>query len=616
MPFFERLRSISRSHRVGAGSILFGVLATYYGLAIVSSPTGPAIAAHSWTVATRGLVGLKTPTVEEMEPVDQARFWLGKIKSLDSQDPEVLCGAAWILSEPNPRHIHRKLKRPSFPFDQTSAGLVPPVIFDEEAIRRAEKEFETLCQGTRLDLVVRATSLQPENQEVWRARARLLSRSGIFAGNESSRSDHWFAALSEGARHDPENSLYDLMVAVQRFRQGARLDFAQEHVELQIHDDAKFQDGLRHLEAVLARTHLQFGCDRFLWCWKFVSQADDVRADPVKALAGLTMSVQEPFLLREITQWQAARAHLVAEQKDLKQAAKILSETRKIVDQCAVREGNDVILATIRPVVLRSVLGTQVFFGERYPGIFTPAELEAIRREQQSVMDVEKLLLKRTDLPAQTPEGLEKGVGTSLGVLASHVPASLAPLLVLCGAAWGIGKAFGRRASPNPVASIAWWQIALLWGVALASTVATAFALTFFSRSGVTAGHLGVLRDVPMERLRRVAVALVTWANFPLEWLLPVEVLAGLALWRWGSSRLSRRQQELAEPRPTLRHRIVGFARDGARCLWPVAALGLAFHLLFLPTLIRMIEARDRDYPLQLEPQTRWNEVDQRLKSP
>lgn len=604
MPFFKRLRPILRSDR--AVAIFLVALVAYYGFGIAHSRAGRGIAFHSWFAAARSLVGLKTLSVAEMEPVDQARYWLARVESVETQDAERLCGAAVMLDQPLLGYFNRKLRRRREVFGGEFAALIPPVELDEEAIRRSEEEFETLCGKSVLELISRATSLQPENRELWRARALFTFRMTPRSADWRPRTDTWPAVLSEGARHDPENGLYDLIAAVQCFRGSARLDLQQPEIELQVRDEAAFREGVEHLDAALARSHLQLGDGRRRWAWQFVSQAGDARVDTVASLGLAGSNVREMYLFREFVRWQQARARRAAEQGAFSEAAGILADTRRLVDRYAVRDGNDLAMATTHPILLQVVLATQESFAERYPDTLSKEQLDLVREERKTTIAAQEKLAKGPRLE-QPPLNLDSGVMTALGVLAWFAPRALLPSLVLAGGLFLLRSLRAREGTPGRVPRFAWRRMAGCWFAGLILSLAAAFAVTCFpaGESSPTGPH--VVWELVENRYGRSASALLTWVNWPLEWILPLLMLVSLGFWIVVRRNLVREEDG---SHGVVRNGTLWFLRDSVRCLWPVCALLLLLHLLFLPTLVQKSEARYRDWSAWQEPAVRWEAWD------
>lgn len=606
MPFFERLRPIFRSDR--AIAILLVALVSYYGLEIARSGVGPGIAVHSWRAAVRSLVGLKTLSVAEMEPVDQARYWLARVESVGSKEAELMCGAAILLDQPLPGYFNRKLRRRREVFGGEFAALIPPVELDEEAIRRSKDEFETLCGDSVLKLISQATALQPENRELWRARALLTFRTTPFSADWRPRTDTWPAVLSEGARHDPENGLYDLIAAVQCFRGSARLDLQQPEIELQVRDEAAFREGVEHLDAALARPHLQLGDGRRRWVWQFVSRAGDARVDAVASLGLAGSNVREMYLFREFVRWQQARARRAAEQGTLPEAARILADTRRLIDRYAVRDGNNLAMATTHPILLQVVLATQEWFADQYPDTLSKEQLDAVREERRTTIAAQEKLVKGPPLE-EPPFNLDSGVMTTLGVLAWFAPRALLPSLVLAGGLFLLRSLRVREGTSGRVPPFAWRRMAGCWFAGLILSLAAAFAVAWFpaGESPPTGPH--VVWQLVENRYGRSASALLTWVNWPLEWILPLLMLASLGFWIVVRRNLVR--EEAAHG--VVRNGTPWFLRDSVRCLWPVCALLLLLHLLFLPTLVQKSEARSRDWSAWQEPAVRWEAWDRAI---
>lgn len=162
-------------------------------------------------------VGLDRRPLAEQDPVDQARFWLHELKRLPAT-ADALAGAAWMLDAPQPGYLQRYIVMgnpipglPSFP----TGGL------DHAAIERALGEFEERCDGPCVARITEATDLEPEDPDLWRARALLLWGNPTFSSRTTARRQDWAAILETCAAHDPDNALYDYLAALAHWSESA-----------------------------------------------------------------------------------------------------------------------------------------------------------------------------------------------------------------------------------------------------------------------------------------------------------------------------------------------------------------------------------------------------------
>ncbi len=182
--------------------------------------------------------------IYEWAPDEQSAYWLAETKRIVANHPDsadIAMGAAWVLDAPGSGRFSR----------------FPSLTSDDEE-QQADR-FEAACREQCLALAERATTLEPANVLWWRMRAVLLFRNP----NWVQRTPNWRPVLEECAKHDPDNALYDYLIAVQLFQSNATIAWQSEGQavlpNLHINDEERFADGVASLQRAQEKKFVSFG---------------------------------------------------------------------------------------------------------------------------------------------------------------------------------------------------------------------------------------------------------------------------------------------------------------------------------------------------------------------
>ena len=159
-----------------------------------------------------GGMGAKATPLSFRNPEVQADFWLkeaDRILAENPHDAQFALGAAWLLDSPSVNYISR------FMDSEGRNQLVPNfagVKLDRNRIAGAENAHEAKCRDRLLDLAKKAAELAPQEPLYWRSRALLASQMGLYS-QKAIRVTHPLPIWEECAKHDPDNALYDYLIA-------------------------------------------------------------------------------------------------------------------------------------------------------------------------------------------------------------------------------------------------------------------------------------------------------------------------------------------------------------------------------------------------------------------
>jgi hypothetical protein len=249
-PFWPYVTSIGLLLLLLAGAIrLVSVLST--------TECGYEFIRLQWRGATVGWLGLGHVSVDSLDPSAQADFWLDKAEQVPRDNratADVFAGAAWVFDSPGIGFMQTYVKptQPIPGFPQTGLTL------DEPSMKAAAESFESKCRERCLWFARRATELDPADVRWWRMRALLQ-----FDGEDRSPRDNaWLDVLDECLRHDPENALYDYLVALQLWTESADYKMPEtlkSEMRLIVKRPELFQQGVDRFEQGQQRPYLAIG---------------------------------------------------------------------------------------------------------------------------------------------------------------------------------------------------------------------------------------------------------------------------------------------------------------------------------------------------------------------
>jgi hypothetical protein len=239
-PGSKRLRDWRRIALFVAVVLLIGLAIRLTWTASLTQTGWETLAGHARD-ATLGWC-LEQRTLGELTPAEQAEFWLAEVDRVLAENPaspDLLIGAALVLHEPT--------------------GGWPTIRPGESSEQRAEfrRQYSARCAKRCLELAERATKSWPEDPRCWRLRAWTLFDfpepvGSLYEDYDSPwtfRDAQWRSVLEECIRHDPDNALYDYLIAEHLFRSShtAAVGDPQE-TRFHVSDPARYAEAQRWFE--------------------------------------------------------------------------------------------------------------------------------------------------------------------------------------------------------------------------------------------------------------------------------------------------------------------------------------------------------------------------------
>ncbi|REK11163.1 MAG: hypothetical protein DWQ37_14615 [Planctomycetota bacterium] len=222
--------------------VIVAVLAVRLGLTAARLDTAPGVLAVMLQDSTVGWLGWGHQRLIDAPAGRQADYWLDESERIlaEHHTSEMARGAAWMLDSPGPGFLKRHLRATTLP--------VIPVDSDREAVAAERELFSSKASGECLALAELATQLAPGDPKAWRTRALLQ-----FTPETVPRDKAWRAALEEGVRHDPENALYDYLIAAHLWTLSTGLAETDADIVVTVDDREQADEALALFEAGLTK---------------------------------------------------------------------------------------------------------------------------------------------------------------------------------------------------------------------------------------------------------------------------------------------------------------------------------------------------------------------------
>lgn len=419
-----------------------------------------------WRDATVDWFFGKYEPVSNREPTDQADFWLRETERLVAANPqsaEIAMGAALLLDTPGPGFVSRYMKIVQF-----APGMQYPEL-DYEAIDLALDQFHEKADRQCLALAARATQLEPENVRWWRLRALLHFPNDIMGSDRTPRNPAWSRVLNECARHDPDNAIYDYLAASHLWHESAEIDWEYDPPRLAIDDPRRFSQGVARFEGGLKK-----GC---------FTVERDTETRPVMAILAHSrlpctelheiidsraITLRRPFLLRELSRWQSARAHARVRAGDPAGALALLRQAVQLGEQYVASNelaAFDLITCAVRTADCAALRN----FAEKHPNQLSEAEREQIKSQSLASRTDNKVLTNATQRVAAQRTG-QRGFSSIAAMTVWGVTLSAAVLLfVVSGLAWIAARSLEKQKRQEQ-RRLGPWRHAIAWVVGFGLT--------------------------------------------------------------------------------------------------------------------------------------------------
>lgn len=415
-----------------------------------------------WTDVAASLAGIKRTELTDKEPEVQARFWLNEVAKIRgvNNDPQVAVGAAWMLDAPQfgfmRQHVRTK-ENPDLPGSWSRE-------LDEDAINFLTGTFESLCRDECLNQIETAVRLDSDNLELWRHRALLLFQTSYMGRDMQPRREDWLSVLDECGEHDPNNALYDYLVALQLWTTSAEYGWEDNGETLTLKDEEAFHQADVRFSAGLAKPHLKFGDAGYPATMAFLSESSITRPDHLTAAGSRQIDKRAHDLVTQITRWQGVRLGIRKQEGKLEAAVVAARQVLRVSDQ-VTESGNHPSLTGLRLFLRQWSLGNLKSMNRNHPSLLDADEAESVARQYgQGQLDraVLEEVGKRTNVVVTTSNIPNRILTTFLMATAQMLIVVLLAMSLLSGLlALLFGKASSIRVGMGWLRHIAVWLVAI-----------------------------------------------------------------------------------------------------------------------------------------------------------
>jgi hypothetical protein len=335
--------------------------------------TGWETIAGQWRDATVGpFVGDYAP-ISVREPVDQAAYWLRETKRVQAEEPdsaELAMGSALLLDSPS---LAFEVRYMTVSKSAAHAGLTIPE-FDTNAINRAFEEFNARCRQKCLASATRATELKPSDVRWWRLRAMMLFDGKSYRiGLVQPHVTDWLRVLQQCQDHDPDNALYNYLVAWYHFERG--VDTTQ--LDDPIIDQANFDLGMQWFLRGQRKPYCDAGGGEMHLLFVFLQRTNAPRVEYANIVDNRSMLLRVGRMARCIARVLWHQAERQEKKRDLATALTLHRQAAHLFDQLMQRRDSP--SRDLVTIFLRNAASTALeqFVG-KHPGIVSKEEATRI----------------------------------------------------------------------------------------------------------------------------------------------------------------------------------------------------------------------------------------------
>lgn len=510
--------------------LLFAVLGLRCAWVLTRSVTGWYPYLSEWSTLATGLVGIETVPLSNHNPKEQARFWLKQVAEVEAvnQDPEVAMGAAWMLDEPQPGYLLNHVTT-----EEGWGGVDLPVStrrkLDEETIEILKQEFESLCRDACLENIETATRLDPDNVELWRARALLLfqNKKNDSGWNKlTPRSADWLAVLDECAVHDPANALYDYLAASHLKLISSKTLYPNDVPTLKVIQPEVFARAQQRYRSGLKKPFLKFGTIGYPATLSFLAQTSIPQLDQINATGSRRIYNLCFSLFIKIMRWQDVLYETEMKNKNGAALLAILQNKQKVIDQVVI-DGNHENALWFKRIFQTGCLAKLLKIQKLHPHVLTQTETKQIAEkyaEAQLNAKIYDEVSKRFDEKSEPKNWTsELNIIFLTDTSQIFVVVCLALALLTGFVGWIFGTANdSKQVKMGWTRQVIAWLLGLgisfvLWGLCPAEIISTKVQTWFipgFLWLGFTGLLLGALflirRIVPLPRTQLTALFFIT----------------------------------------------------------------------------------------------------------
>jgi len=486
-------------------AVLWGTMVIVLGRFVIvasSLETGWETVATQWQNALLGWMGFGHTSVGHEEPGQQAEFWLASTEQITHEHPDsaaVHIGAAWVLDSPGIGFMEHYWRQE----DELIAVPQFALRLDEDRIAKAKKQFREACTERCLAYAARATKLAPNDLRWWRMRALLLFEGdSVFSDQEfEPRSPDWQQILQECSQHDPENALYDYLMAMQLWNQSAAYDWPAdlnlpERWQLSIKSPERFAEGERLFDEGQNKQVLAIGEVGYPAIAEFLSLSGLKKQDQLDVALSRLVTFRHSLFVGQLCRWQSVRADDAASAEDPKRELQLRRQSLHLWEQAsAPKETSALSMSTTWSFLRQEAVEAIVAPGKRYPELLPAAELAAVTtREAARQQDGTALQTALQDLEAKRASEATNSILASIGTTVTSTAVGLSLLLALVSTT--VARALASR--PSDLTRLPAWSHVAAWTIGCGGTyvvlgMAPAEVIPYPTQTRVLMGGIWIL---------------------------------------------------------------------------------------------------------------------------
>jgi uncharacterized membrane protein YsdA (DUF1294 family) len=284
--------------------VLFGVLGLRFTWITCQSETGVEELRREWWDANTAWIVGRTRPLESRPSDEQEDFWIrevDRILQVHGDDPQIYAGAAVLLDSP----FAWKMRDDDWVSESLRSSQVIP--FEPQENYRGPNI--RIGSGQRsLELISKATELQPANVDWWRIRALLATKRDYYA-TDGRLDQGWPTTLNECRKHDPNNALYDYLAAEVEW--GEFDDYGRSNRISNFTDEqykAGISRGLSYFESGLSRPYCAVGDGKYLTLSNFLRLSSLPRSEQKYCLRNCAINSRLQWTLQTLGRAQVFRS--------------------------------------------------------------------------------------------------------------------------------------------------------------------------------------------------------------------------------------------------------------------------------------------------------------------
>jgi hypothetical protein len=411
-----------------------------------------------------GGMGAKATPLSFRNPEVQADFWLkeaDRILAENPHDAQLALGAAWLLDSPSVNYISR------FMDSEGRNQLVPNfagVKLDRNRIAGAENAREAKCRDRLLDLAKKAAELAPQEPLYWRSRALLASQMGLYS-QKAIRVTHPLPIWEECAKHDPDNALYDYLIAEYLLGQASTEEWsdATSSHRIVVNDQQQFDRGLTYLKQAQAKPFYAGAEMALAAVSQFLAASNlPIHEHPDFAVSRLE-NIRSEKLLLELWRFHQYRIHSFEDKGDLAAASAEYQQQLRLATQ--VRQSDDTSRyysgSRLKPIYAIQRLEQNAVDS---PSTIPEAKRKELERMKADTESWARLLVEIATLVSAEKESCERPAWIVWAIISTAAIRAAAVMLVAAGFSWLARRTIVHEKSQS--VRLGFLRSAIVWMVA------------------------------------------------------------------------------------------------------------------------------------------------------